>query len=91
MIEFLILAAEHDASAGNSEHLEKKLAEKAELQITAAQNNRGETEMAPSAGEELAEGSVGARGSPEAGEDTSNADSSVWCQSALILHDWHQC
>lgn len=77
MIEFLILAAECDASAGYSEHLEKKLAEKAELQITAAQDSRGETEMAPSAGEELAEGSVGAHGSPRAGEDTSNADSSL--------------
>uniref|UniRef100_A0A803VTH1 Centromere protein T n=2 Tax=Ficedula albicollis TaxID=59894 RepID=A0A803VTH1_FICAL len=59
-------AAEHGANAGYSEHLEKKLSEKADLQITAARDNRGETEMAPSAGEELAEGSIGAQGSPTA-------------------------
>ncbi|XP_014744504.1 PREDICTED: centromere protein T, partial [Sturnus vulgaris] len=59
-------AAEHGANAGYSEPLEKKLSEKAGLQITAAQDSRGETEMAPSAGEELAEGSIGARGSPRA-------------------------
>ncbi|XP_058701752.1 LOW QUALITY PROTEIN: centromere protein T [Poecile atricapillus] len=58
--------AEHGPSAGYSEHLEKKLAEKAELQITTAQDSRGETEMASSAGQELAEGSVGAHGSPGA-------------------------
>lgn len=91
MIEFLILAAEHGASAGHSEHLEKKLAEKAELQITAAQNSRGETEVAPSAGKEVGEGSTGAHGSPRAGEDTSNAGSSLWCQGALMLHGWLQC
>ncbi|XP_041314574.1 centromere protein T isoform X2 [Pyrgilauda ruficollis] len=59
-------AAEHGASARYSEHLEKKLAEKAELQITAAQDSRGEAERAPSAGEELEEGSTGAHGSPRA-------------------------
>lgn len=59
-------AAECGASAGYSEHLEKKLAEKAELQIPAAQDSRGETEMSPSVGEELAEGSVGAHSSPRA-------------------------
>ncbi|CAN8186960.1 unnamed protein product [Coccothraustes coccothraustes] len=59
-------AAEHGASAGYSEHLEKKLAEKAELQITAGRASRGETEMAPSAGEEVEEGSTGAHGSPRA-------------------------
>lgn len=77
MIEFLTLAAEHGTSAGYSERLEKKLAEKAELQITAGQDSRGGTEMAPPAGEELAEGSVGAHGSPGAGEDTSDGDSSL--------------
>ncbi|KAI1235524.1 hypothetical protein IHE44_0002401 [Lamprotornis superbus] len=56
----------HGASAGYSEPLEKKLSEKAGLQITAAQDSRGETEMAPSAGEELTEGSIGAHGSPRA-------------------------
>lgn len=69
MIEFLILAAEHGASAGYSEHLEKKLAEKAELQITAGHASRGQTEMAPSAGEEVEEGNAGAHGSPRAGEE----------------------
>ncbi|XP_010401754.4 LOW QUALITY PROTEIN: centromere protein T [Corvus cornix cornix] len=64
--EEVVCTAECGASAGYSEHLEKKLAEKAELQITPAQDSRGETEMAPSAGEELAEGSVGAHGSPRA-------------------------
>ncbi|XP_056356539.1 centromere protein T isoform X2 [Oenanthe melanoleuca] len=59
-------AAEHGANAGYSEHLEKKLSEKAELQITAAQDNRGETEVAPSAGKELAEGSVETHSSPRA-------------------------
>lgn len=77
MIDFLILSAEHGANAGYSEHLEKKLAEKAELQITAAQDSRGGAEVAPSAGEELAEGSVGAQGPPAAGEDTSGAGSSL--------------
>ncbi|XP_054496557.2 LOW QUALITY PROTEIN: centromere protein T [Agelaius phoeniceus] len=64
--EEVVCTAEHGASAGHSEHLEKKLAEKAELQITAAQNSRGETEMAPSAGEEVEEGSTGAHSSPRA-------------------------
>ncbi|XP_048172570.1 centromere protein T [Corvus hawaiiensis] len=64
--EEVVCTAECGASAGYSEHLEKKLAEKAELQITPAQDSRGETEMAPSAGEELAEGNVGAYGSPGA-------------------------
>ncbi|XP_017596416.1 PREDICTED: centromere protein T [Corvus brachyrhynchos] len=64
--EEVVCTAECGASAGYSEHLEKKLAEKAELQITPAQDSRGETEMAPSAGEELAEGNVGAHGSPGA-------------------------
>ncbi|RMC09211.1 hypothetical protein DUI87_14219 [Hirundo rustica rustica] len=59
-------AAEHGASAGYLEHSEKKQAEKAGLQITAAQDSRGGTEMAPSAGEEVAEGSIGAHGSPGA-------------------------
>ncbi|XP_030914344.1 centromere protein T [Geospiza fortis] len=59
--EEVVCTVEHGASAGHSEHLEKKLAEKAELQITAAQNSRGETEMAPSA-----EGSTGAHSSPRA-------------------------
>ncbi|KAM4767141.1 centromere protein T isoform 2-T2 [Cyanocitta cristata] len=64
--EEVVCTAECGANAGYSEHLEKKLAEKAELQITPAQDSRGETEMAPSAGEELAEGNVGAHGSPRA-------------------------
>ncbi|KAJ7402193.1 Centromere protein T [Pitangus sulphuratus] len=51
--------AEHGASAGYSEHLEKELAGEAELQITAGQDSRDKPEMAPSAGEGLAEGSVG--------------------------------
>ncbi|KAF2984171.1 hypothetical protein EK904_013304 [Melospiza melodia maxima] len=54
----------HGASAGHSEHLEKKLAEKAELQITAGHASRGETELAPSAGKEVEEGSTGAHSSP---------------------------
>ncbi|XP_014111020.1 PREDICTED: centromere protein T isoform X2 [Pseudopodoces humilis] len=65
---------EHGPSAGYSEHLEKKLAEKAELQITTGQDSRGETEMASSAGEELAEGSVGAHGSPGADETDEQGD-----------------
>ncbi|XP_068059124.1 centromere protein T isoform X2 [Anomalospiza imberbis] len=64
--EEVVCSAEHGASAGYSEDLEKKLAEKGELQITAARDSRGETEMAPSAGEELEEGSIGAHGSPRA-------------------------
>lgn len=64
--EEVVCTAEHGASAGYSEHLEKKLAEKAELQITAGHVSRGETEMAPSAGEEVEEGSTGAHGSPRA-------------------------
>ncbi|XP_041314579.1 centromere protein T isoform X6 [Pyrgilauda ruficollis] len=64
--EEVVCTAEHGASARYSEHLEKKLAEKAELQITAAQDSRGEAERAPSAGEELEEGSTGAHGSPRA-------------------------
>ncbi|XP_064578896.1 centromere protein T isoform X3 [Zonotrichia leucophrys gambelii] len=59
-------AAERGASAGHSEHLEKKLAEKAELQITAGHASRGETEVAPSAGKEVEEGSTGAHSSPRA-------------------------
>ncbi|XP_059713313.1 centromere protein T isoform X2 [Haemorhous mexicanus] len=64
--EEVVCTAEHGASAGYSEHLEKKLAEKAELQITAGRASRGETGMAPSAGEEVEEGSAGAHGSPRA-------------------------
>ncbi|XP_041256522.1 centromere protein T isoform X2 [Onychostruthus taczanowskii] len=64
--EEVVCTAERGASARYSEHLEKKLAEKAELQITAAQDSRGEAERAPSAGEELEEGSTGAQGSPRA-------------------------
>ncbi|XP_027502362.1 centromere protein T isoform X2 [Corapipo altera] len=63
-------AAEHGASAGYSEHLEKELAEEAGLQITAAQDTRDKTDTAPSAGEGLAEGSVGAHVSPEAEHET---------------------
>ncbi|RLW01248.1 hypothetical protein DV515_00008125 [Chloebia gouldiae] len=59
-------AAERGASPGYSEHLEKKLSGKAELQSTAAQDSRRETEMAPSSGEELEEGSIGAHRSPKA-------------------------
>uniref|UniRef100_A0A8C5TXM2 Centromere protein T n=1 Tax=Malurus cyaneus samueli TaxID=2593467 RepID=A0A8C5TXM2_9PASS len=58
--------AEHGVSTGYSEHLEKKVTEQAELQITAAQDSRGETKVVPSAEEELAEGSIGAHGSPGA-------------------------
>nr|XP_012425023.4 LOW QUALITY PROTEIN: centromere protein T [Taeniopygia guttata] len=64
--EEAVCSAERGASTVHSEHLEKKLSEKAELQITAAQNSRGETEMAPSAGEELEEGSIGGHRSPRA-------------------------
>ncbi|XP_009576614.1 PREDICTED: centromere protein T [Fulmarus glacialis] len=59
-------AAEHPANTGYSEHLEKKPTEKAESQITAAQDARVETEMAPSEEEGIAEGSVGHQGSREA-------------------------
>ncbi|XP_053808587.1 centromere protein T isoform X1 [Vidua chalybeata] len=68
--EEVVCSAEHGASAGYSEHLENKLAEKGELQITAAQDSRGETEMAPSAGEEMEEGSAGAHSSPRAEHET---------------------
>uniref|UniRef100_A0A8C9MTD8 Centromere protein T n=1 Tax=Serinus canaria TaxID=9135 RepID=A0A8C9MTD8_SERCA len=64
--EEVVCTAEHGASAGYSEHLEKKLAEKAELQITAGRASRGQTEMAPSAAEEVEEGNAGAHGSPRA-------------------------
>ncbi|XP_057889973.1 centromere protein T isoform X1 [Melospiza georgiana] len=64
--EEVVYTAEHGASAGHSEHLEKKLAEKAELQITAGHASRGETEVAPSAGKEVEEGSTGAHSSPTA-------------------------
>ncbi|XP_032557448.1 LOW QUALITY PROTEIN: centromere protein T [Chiroxiphia lanceolata] len=63
-------SAEHGASAGCSEHLEKELAEEAGLQITAAQDTRDKTDTAPSAGEGLAEGSVGPHVSPEAEHET---------------------
>ncbi|XP_039236773.1 centromere protein T isoform X3 [Pipra filicauda] len=63
-------AAEHGASAGYSEHLEKELAEEAELQITAAQDSRDKTDTAPSAGEGLAEGSDGPHVSPGAEHET---------------------
>ncbi|XP_072728244.1 centromere protein T isoform X1 [Ciconia boyciana] len=59
-------AAEHRANAGYSECLEKTLTKKAESQITAAQDTRVETEMAPSEEEGIAEGSVEHQGSPEA-------------------------
>ncbi|XP_074406970.1 centromere protein T isoform X4 [Zonotrichia albicollis] len=64
--EEVVCTAERGASAGHSEHLEKKLAEKAELQITAGHASRGETEVAPSAGKEVEEGSTGAHSSPRA-------------------------
>ncbi|XP_027762249.1 centromere protein T [Empidonax traillii] len=63
-------AAEHGASAGYFEHLEKELAEEAELQITAGQDSRDKPEMAPSAGEGLAEGNVGPPISPGAEHET---------------------
>ncbi|XP_025751927.1 centromere protein T isoform X3 [Manacus vitellinus] len=63
-------SAEHSASAGYSEHLEKELAEEAELQITAAQDSRDKTDTAPSAGGGLAEGSVGPHVSPGAEHET---------------------
>ncbi|KAM7101626.1 centromere protein T isoform 2-T2 [Ciconia maguari] len=59
-------AAEHRANAGYCERLEKTLTKKAESQITAAQDTRVETEMAPSEEERIAEGSVEHQGSPEA-------------------------
>ncbi|XP_050760200.1 centromere protein T [Gymnogyps californianus] len=59
-------AAEHRANAGYSDRLEKKLTEKAELQITTAQDARVETETAPSEEEAIAEGSVEHQGSPKA-------------------------
>ncbi|XP_076205657.1 centromere protein T isoform X1 [Aptenodytes patagonicus] len=59
-------AAEHRANAGYSEHLEKKLTKEAESQITAAQDARVETEVAPSAEEGMAGVSVEHQGSPEA-------------------------
>lgn len=69
MIGFPILAAEHHANAGYSEHLEKQLTKEAESQITAAQDARVETEVAPSEEEGMAGVSVEHQGSPEAGED----------------------
>ncbi|KAM6253159.1 LOW QUALITY PROTEIN: centromere protein T [Porphyrio hochstetteri] len=58
--------AEHHASAGQSEHLEKQLTKTGESQITRAQNATVETEMAPEEEEGIAEGSVAPQGSPEA-------------------------
>ncbi|XP_010119737.1 PREDICTED: centromere protein T, partial [Chlamydotis macqueenii] len=58
--------AEHRASAGYSENLEKKLTKPAESQITMAEDARIETEMAPSVEEGVAEGSVEHQGSPKA-------------------------
>ncbi|GAB0195740.1 centromere protein T [Grus japonensis] len=63
--EVVVGTAEHHANAGYSEHLEKKLTKKAELQIATAQDARVETEMAPSE-EGVAEGIVEHQGSPEA-------------------------
>ncbi|XP_075621375.1 centromere protein T isoform X5 [Balearica regulorum gibbericeps] len=63
--EVVVGTAEHHANAGYSEHLEKKLTKKAELQIATAQNARVETETAPSE-EGVAEGIVEHQGSPEA-------------------------
>ncbi|XP_072728245.1 centromere protein T isoform X2 [Ciconia boyciana] len=64
--EVVVGTAEHRANAGYSECLEKTLTKKAESQITAAQDTRVETEMAPSEEEGIAEGSVEHQGSPEA-------------------------
>ncbi|KAM7101627.1 centromere protein T isoform 3-T3 [Ciconia maguari] len=64
--EVVVGTAEHRANAGYCERLEKTLTKKAESQITAAQDTRVETEMAPSEEERIAEGSVEHQGSPEA-------------------------
>ncbi|XP_065496901.1 centromere protein T isoform X2 [Caloenas nicobarica] len=64
--EVVVGTAEHLENTGYSEHLEKKLTEKAELQITTAQDTRVETEMSLSEEEGIAEGSVEHQGSPEA-------------------------
>ncbi|XP_076205661.1 centromere protein T isoform X2 [Aptenodytes patagonicus] len=64
--EVVVGTAEHRANAGYSEHLEKKLTKEAESQITAAQDARVETEVAPSAEEGMAGVSVEHQGSPEA-------------------------
>ncbi|KAM6380743.1 centromere protein T isoform 3-T3 [Pluvialis apricaria] len=64
--EVVVGTAEHHANAGYSGHLEKKLTKKAESQVTAAQDARVETEIAPSEEEEIAEGRVEQQGSPEA-------------------------
>lgn len=69
MTEFPISAAEHLENTGYSEHLEKKLTEKAELQKTMAQDARMKTEMALLEDDGIAESSVGHQDSPEAGED----------------------
>ncbi|OPJ78043.1 centromere protein T isoform B [Patagioenas fasciata monilis] len=67
--EVVVGAAEHLENTGYSEHLKKKLTEKAESQITTAQDARVETEMALSEDDGIAEGSVGHQGSPEAEHD----------------------
>ncbi|XP_069724536.1 centromere protein T isoform X2 [Phaenicophaeus curvirostris] len=59
-------AAEHYANTARSGRLEKQLTEKAELQITVAQDARVKTETPPSEEEGIAEGDVEHRGSPEA-------------------------
>uniref|UniRef100_A0A8C3KQK4 Centromere protein T n=1 Tax=Calidris pygmaea TaxID=425635 RepID=A0A8C3KQK4_9CHAR len=65
--EVVVGTPEHHANSGYSEHLEKKLSKKAELEISAAEDARAEAEMAPSAEEGIAEGGVEHQGSPDAG------------------------
>ncbi|XP_069724537.1 centromere protein T isoform X3 [Phaenicophaeus curvirostris] len=67
-------AAEHYANTARSGRLEKQLTEKAELQITVAQDARVKTETPPSEEEGIAEGDVEHRGSPEAEDDVEQAD-----------------
>ncbi|KAM6250713.1 centromere protein T isoform 3-T3 [Spheniscus humboldti] len=64
--EVVVGTAEHHANAGYSEHLEKQLTKEAESQITAAQDARVETEVAPSEEEGMAGVSIEHQGSPEA-------------------------
>ncbi|XP_013225941.2 centromere protein T isoform X1 [Columba livia] len=67
--EVVVGTAEHLENTGYSEHLEKKLTKKAELQKTMAQDVRMKTEMALLEDDGIAESSVGHQDSAEAEHD----------------------
>lgn len=72
MIVFPILAMEHHTNAGYSEHLEKKLTEKAESQIIMSPEEEG-----------VAEGSVKHQDSPKPGENNQITSKAVLLASVL--------